>query len=71
MYFILFKELKSSDDQVELIKSFSKLITNLKLSVNLTHIYSKDSLNHILNLDFDVDNDDIEFYLVSMLKIIV
>lgn len=70
-FFHVSSQRPSPEEQIELIKTLTKLISNLKSSPHLHFIFSSPYFNRILLLEFDFLNEDVVFYYVHMLKCIV
>lgn len=53
---------------VEILKSFSKLILNVKDEEINFYIFSNKVVNEIIKFPFEYENEDIIFYYINLLK---
>lgn len=57
--------------QIEILKSYSYLLINLKSNEFTNYVYSQSEFNEILKFPFNFENDDIEFYFINFAKSIM
>ena len=67
-YSFFFQNLNDDEMVIHLLKSYSHLTQNLKLSPNINYLFSNHIFNEILNLELNLKNEDIAFYFVNLVK---